>query len=355
MASPNNKNQPKAEPAAKPPVPQEPKEPGSLEGDSLEAESATQDNSPGNLADPGKDASGQSDRPGGPPANEPKAKRSLLHKLTEAKFLYIWIFLIVIAGIGVLIFFTLKWSKAAPQAIKTTTASLSNAQLASLAQNTTVVGDAKQTLSVESNAIFQGQVLLKQGLDVAGTLKVGGGLSLPSITVGGNGSFGQLEVNDTLSVAGNSVVQGQLNVQKGLTVAGTASFGSISAAQLSVTNLQLNSDLLLSRHLVTSGGNPSKTNGTALGDGGTASVGGSDTAGTVNVNTGSGPIAVGCFINITFTQKYSGTPHIILSPSNSAAGNLNYYTDRSSTGFSVCTDSAPSASTTYLFDYFVAN
>jgi cytoskeletal protein CcmA (bactofilin family) len=165
-------------------------------------------------------------------------------------------------------------------------------------------------------------------------------------------TFGQIHVNDQLTVAGNTTLQGTLTVQKGLTVSGSSSFGSLSASTINTSNLQINGDFIVNRHIGVSGGTPGRSGGTALGGGGTASVSGSDTSGTVTVNTGGSPPA-GCFITINFTQKFGTTPHVVISPSNSSAGTLQYYANRSATNFSICTDNSPAASTTYLFDYIV--
>jgi cytoskeletal protein CcmA (bactofilin family) len=233
--------------------------------------------------------------------------------------------------------------------------SLTDKQIADLKGNTTLVGDAQQTLDIQGNSVFEGQVLMRKNLDVAGSIKVGGSLSLPAITVGGTSSFGQIQVNDKLSVNGNTTLQGQLNVQKGISVAGSASFsGALSAGQINVTTLQLTGDLVISKHIRTTGGTPSRSSGGALGSGGTASVNGTDTAGTVTINTGGSPSA-GCFVTINFTQGFSSTPHAVISPSNSQAGKLQYYANRSSSSLSICTASAPSAGRTYVFDYIVLN
>jgi cytoskeletal protein CcmA (bactofilin family) len=118
---------------------------------------------------------------------------------------------------------------------------------------------------------------MRNNLDIAGSIKVGGSLSLPAITVGGSSTFGQIHVNDQLTVAGNTTLQGTLTVQKGLTVSGSSSFGSLSASTINTSSLQINGDFIVNRHIGVSGGTPGRSGGTALGGGGTASVSGSDT------------------------------------------------------------------------------
>jgi cytoskeletal protein CcmA (bactofilin family) len=285
---------------------------------------------------------------------EPNQKESGSHKISRAfrfanLYFVIFVLLIFLALGG--IFAAVKFNKS-PASQSAKTQSLTDKQLADVKSNTTLVGDAQQTLDIQGNSIFEGQVLMRNNLDIAGSIKVGGSLSLPSITVGGTSTFGQLHINDQLAVVGNTILQGTLTAQKGITATGTSSFGTLSASQINTTSLQINGDFVVSRHINVSGGTPGRSNGSALGGGGTASVSGTDTSGTVTINTGGGP-AAGCFITINFTQKFNTTPHVIISPSNSSSGSLDYYANRTNTNLSICTANAPSASTTYLFDYIV--
>lgn len=263
---------------------------------------------------------------------------------------YIFFVIIVLLAVGAIIY-AVKFSNkgATPQKAST----LTSQQLAALKGNTTVVGDSKQSLDIQSNTVFEGQVLVRSDFSVAGALKVGGPLSLPTITVSGNGTFGQLQVNDTLGVAGNTTVQGALTVQKDLSVSGAANFGSLSVSSLSVTTLQLTGDLNVVRHIVTSGTSVVRSSsGTALGAGGTVSVSGTDTAGTVTINTGSNPPA-GLFISVNFAQAFATTPRVIISPVGFAAGSVTYYVTRSTTGFSIGCATPPPAGSSFSFDYMV--
>jgi hypothetical protein len=230
---------------------------------------------------------------------------------------------------------------------------LNQSTLDQLANTDVTVGDSKQVLNVQSNAIFAGQVLVRSNLEVAGTIQVGGSLALSGITVSGDSAFDQVQVNKNLAVAGNTALQGSLTVQKSLNVAGGGTFsGPLSATQLTATSLQLNGDLTLTHHITFGGAIPSRTNGSALGGGGTASVSGSDSAGSITINTGSNPSA-GCFVTVNFTQKFNATPHVIITPVGSSAGGLGYYVNRSTSNFSVCTTTAASSGQSFGFDYLV--
>lgn len=286
-----------------------------------------------------------------PATNAQPPKEGPVTKIRKVVNIYLAIFILMIGALGAVIFVTIKPPK------PTTTTSLgklTDKQLSALKGNTTFVGDAKQTLDVQSNAIFEGQVLVRSDLNVAGALKIGAGISLPTLTVAGAGNFGQLGTTGPLAVGGDTSLQGQLTVQKNLNVTGTASFGALSVSSLSVTSLQVKNDFSISKHIVTSGGTPSRSGGTALGGGGTASVSGSDTAGTVTINTGNSPPA-GLFVTLSFAQKFSSTPHIVITPIGSTAASLQYYVNRDANGFSIGTANAPPASSSFGFDYIVIN
>ena len=231
---------------------------------------------------------------------------------------------------------------------------LSTEALKQIANTNISVGKADQVLNVKSNAIFTGAVLAQSDLEVAGSIKVGGGLQLPNITVNGTGRFSQVQT-DTLAVGANAAVQGSLTVQKGITVSGNGSFtGSLSAAQITTGSLQLNSDLTLTRHIIAGGPVPGVSRGNALGAGGTVSLSGSDTAGSLTVNTGSGTGA-GCFATIAFATKFASTPRVSVTPIGSGAAAIEYYVNRSTGDFSVCTTNAAPTGQTFGFDYLIVN
>lgn len=236
---------------------------------------------------------------------------------------------------------------------KINTQNLSQSDLNQLAQSDVTVGDSKQVLNVQSNAVFAGQVLVRSDLQVAGKLQVGGNLSLAGITVSGDSIVDQLQVNKNLQVAGDTAVQGQLTVQKNISINGTGTFnGAVSAPVIIVNQLQLSGDLSVTHHIIAGGANPGRSSGNALGGGGTASVGGSDTAGSITINTGSNPSA-GCFITVNFTSKFASTPHVVVTPVGAAAGDLNFYINKSTANFSVCSNNAPAAGQSFGFDYIV--
>ncbi len=263
-------------------------------------------------------------------------------------YLLAFVFLLIVATIVVVVV-TIKGRKNAA-APTVGTQSLTQKQLEQLGNSDVNVGNSSQILNVQSNAVFGGQVLVRQNLEVAGTITAGGALNLPGITVSGTSSFSQIQTS-TLNVSGNSTIQGQLTVGGGLNVSGNTTFaGAVSIGQLTINGLTLNGDLNLTHHITAGGPIPSRTAGTALGSGGTVSISGSDTAGTITINTGDSP-AAGCFATVNFVTKFNATPHVVVTPIGSGAAGLAYYVNRTTTSFSVCTASAAPAGQTFGFDY----
>lgn len=288
-------------------------------------------------------------------ASQPSAppKKSFLQKVSGILNIYLLLFILTILLIGLIAFVSYQKNKQASQKqAQIKTQPLSQEALDQLKQSDVKVGDPKQILSIESNAVFAGRVLVRDGLEVAGPLKIGSPLTLPGLTVSGNSNFEKIQTNE-LQVSSSTTIQGQLTVQNNLSVGGSATFGgTLTASRLNIQTLLLNGDLQLNRHIDAGGGNPSKTDGSALGGGGTSSVSGTDTAGTVNINVGGGPSA-GCFITVFFTQKFNGVPHVVITPVGSWAGGLTYYINRSGTSFSICSTTPATAGQSFSFDYIV--
>ncbi|HET7320242.1 MAG TPA: hypothetical protein VFI84_01490 [Candidatus Saccharimonadales bacterium] len=266
-------------------------------------------------------------------------------------YLIIFVFVLVLAaGLAVVAYLN---SKKSSNTANISTQTLDQKALEQLANTDTTVGSSSQVLKVQSNAIFAGKVLVRDTLEVAGGLQIGGSLSLAGVTVSGSSSFGQVQVTKNLAVLGDSALQGQVTIQKGLSVNGNGVFnGSLSATQITTSALQLNGELTLTHHITAGGATPSRSNGSALGSGGTASVSGSDTSGSISINTGGSPSA-GCFITVTFASKYNATPHVLITPVGSAAGSIAYYVNRSTSNFSICAADTPPANANFGYDYFI--
>jgi cytoskeletal protein CcmA (bactofilin family) len=292
--------------------------------------------------------------PGGD--GKPPKKQNALKKFFKRFNIYLLIFIFIVVVAAAVSIVSYLNSKKVPKAPSIATQQLTQDALSQLSNSDATVGGSGQTLSVQGNAIFSGQVLIRSDLSVAGSIKAGGGIAAPQITISGKANLSDTQIN-SLQVANNSTFQGTITLQKDLNVGGTTAFsGPVTAGQITVTKLILsgNASLQIPNHIAFTGASPSRSaiNGTTLGAGGTASINGSDTTGTVNINSGNNP-APGCFITLTFNQVFTSAPHVLISPVGSAAGQTNYYVDRSTTGFSVCTANAAPANQTFAYDYFV--
>lgn len=286
----------------------------------------------------------------------PSAKPPLLKRVWQKFNIYLLLFILVIlisVAVTVVLFMKNKTvTQKSDSLINTQT--LSEESLKQLANSSVNVGNSKQVLNVESNAIFSGSVLVRSNLEVAGSIKVGGELQLPGITVSGSSRFSNLQA-DNLAIGSSATVQGVFTAKQGIVASGNSIFdGPLSAASISTNSLQLNGDLVLTHHITAGGPVPGVARGGAVGSGGTVSLSGSDTTGSVIINTGGGPGA-GCFATITFARKFNGVPHVTVTPVGSAGAALNYYVNRSTTEFSICTTNPAPAGQTFGFDYIVLN
>jgi hypothetical protein len=291
------------------------------------------------------------DATGGKPAGAPpSAKRSPIKKLWDKFNIYLLLFiLVIIIAIGIVVISMVKSSKSVPKNVATQ--NLTQDALKQLASTDVTVGNAKQILTVQSNAVFAGAVLIRSNLEVAGTLKLGGGLSVSTLNVSGATQLSDATVNN-LTVNNSLNLSGALTVKNGLNVTGLSTLSNVAATQISTGSLQLNGDLNLTHHITAGGTIPGITKGAAVGSGGTASLSGSDTSGSITTNTGAAAPA-GCLATVTFSKAFANTPHVVVSPVGAGAAGLQYYVTRSTGSFVLCTASAPTAGVSFGFDYIV--
>lgn len=289
-------------------------------------------------------------------AKPTEKKASPLRRFLRRMNLYFLMFLliVVVAGAYTIVNY-LNSQKVTPQP-GIASQELTESALQQLAKTDASVGNTSQTLTIQGNAVVAGQTLMRGNLNIAGNLQTGGSIQGPTLTISGAANLGDTQIN-TLQVASNAAVQGATTLRD-VSVAGTSTFsGAMTASQISVTRLVLSGNAVLQvpNHLSFTGPSPSRGGITpsVLGGGGSATVSGSDTAGVVNINTGNNPTP-GCFTRINFNQAFTSQPRVIISPIGAGAGQTQYYVDRNTTGFSICTANAAPANQTFAFDYFVA-
>lgn len=220
------------------------------------------------------------------------------------------------------------------------------------------LGGQDQTLTVQGRSNFKGRVGVQSDVNVDGQLDVVGTGSFSKLAVAGPAQLASAEVKSNLVVGGSTQLQGPvsfkglLTATGGLNVTGNSSFGgNLTGGNLNVASATVNGTTRFNGHLSSGGATPSIGGTAAGGSGGTVSISGNDTAGTLNINVGVGGSA-GILANISFRSPFGGIPRVILSPVGSASSTINYYVNRSSGGFSVGTTTTP-APGSYSYDYLV--
>lgn len=286
--------------------------------------------------------------------DEPIKKVGPIRRFLRAINVYFLIFIIIV--IVSIAFTVVNYLNATNETPPPTIAEqeLTQEALQQLANSDASVGSPAQTLTIQGNAIIDGQTLMRGNLNVAGNLQTGGSIQGPNLTISGTSNLGTAQIN-SLQVAQNITTQGNIAINGSLSVAGTSSFGgAMTASQITVTNLILsgNASLQVPNHIHFTGTTPGRTPGNALGSGGSVSINGSDTSGTVNINTGNNT-QTGCFANVTFSQRFTTSPRVQITPVDYAAGLTDYYVTRSVTGFSICTSKPAPSNSSFAFDYFV--
>lgn len=285
----------------------------------------------------------------------PKKPSSFKKILRKANIYFLLFLLIVIIGAAITVINYLN-SQEEPEQPNIVSQELTEEQLRQLGSTDTSVGDASQTLTIRGSAVIDGQTLMRGNLNVAGNLQTGGSIQGPSLMISGSSNLGEVQIN-SLQVANNVSIQGDTTMRN-INIAGASSFsGPMTASQITVSRLVMsgNASLEVPNHIGFTGPTPNRTiNSPQLGSGGSASVSGSDTTGTVNIATGNGPVA-GCMVRINFNQRFSNQPHVLVSPIGNAAGRTDYYVDRDQAGFSICAASPAPANQSFAFDYFVTN
>lgn len=270
--------------------------------------------------------------------------------------IYMLLFILILAVTAVVTVVNYINASKPPQQPTIANQNLTEDSLKQLATSDASVGNNSQTLTIQGNAIIQGQTLTRGNLNVVGNIQTGGSIQGPNLVISGTSNLGTAQIN-SLQVATNTIVQGDTTVNGNLNVAGSSSFnGAMTASQITVTNLILNGNAVLQvpNHVAFDGPSPNlATNPGALGSGGSASIKGSDTSGTVNISTGNNP-STGCFAQITFRQKYNEQPYVIITPIGQAASQTQYYVTRTTTGFSICAAAVAPANQTFAYDYFIA-
>lgn len=277
------------------------------------------------------------------PAPRPPKQQKSIRSLFSKKNLLLFGIVVIVLGLliaGILV--VLK--KPAPPPANSTyiinTQSLDNGTLNELTSQAD--GNIKQQLTISPETIFKSDVTVQGSVKINKDLTVNGSTNLQGPTT----------LNDSLTVARSLTVNGNTAFASNLSVNGQISAASLTVGSLTISSINLSNNLVFAGHLVPNGTAPAARVSVAA-SGGSVTINGNDTAGTVAITVGSGGLTPGEMAIITFKTAFNTTPKVQLTPINDSGSNLRYYATRSASFFTVNTSTAPTTGTTYVFDYFV--
>lgn len=320
----------------------------------------------------------QSDTPDQPttantaaPAAAVSRRRTTYRPSHKATFVGLAVVLALLAASAAVVFFVIKKQSKTDTQSNQEQVTINADALDEVGVNRSAVGGAGMELTINPNTRFGGKVQVGGDVSVAGQLKLNskfsaseaslakleaGNTSVSQLNVNGDATASTLNLRKDLTIAGTARFQGDvvltrlLTVNNSANVAGNLSVGgSLSVGSFQTRSLVSDTTITLGGHFITRGAAPSVGQGPALGSNGTVSISGSDTAGTVaaNIGTGSGG---GIVANVAFRQQYGGTPRVVVTAVGAGLGSV--YVNRSSAGFSIGVN-GPIPPGGYAFDYIV--
>jgi hypothetical protein len=290
-----------------------------------------------------------------PAAPKPKSWNKLKNRATTGASIAILFAFLLAVGLAIGYFWAQR-NKPASTEKKTVIETLSKEDLQKLNDIGGNLGTSGQTLNIGANALFRGKADVTGDLTIGGRLNANGPVTLSELNIAGETQSSGLRVGSNLTVAGSTtlgrevIIGGATNINNNLIVTGRATIGALNASTISVRSIAVTGPITVA-HLATSGPTPFVQAG-SIGAGGTVSISGNDTAGTVNINTGSGVSTNVTLATVTFRAPYGATVHVQITPLTSGAATANAYVTRSPSSFVIRAVNPPS-SQTLSFDYIV--
>ncbi len=290
-----------------------------------------------------------------PPAKAPKSARwnQLQSRATTiGSITGLFVFLISVGITG-----GYYYSQSKKPAAKPTTPSIANLtpeEINKLSEIGSSLGNTGQVLNIGADTIFRSKIDVGGDLSVGGHFNANGPVTLSELNISGTTALSGLNVGSNMTVSGTATFQkgiavtGLAGITGNLNVSGAASVNSLNAATIAVQTITIAGPLTIG-HLRTQGPAPTIVAG-SVGGGGTVSISGNDTAGTINVNTGGGPGNL--LATITFRAAFSSTVHVILTPLTGPAAAAQTYVTRTGGGFQIHANTPPGAAV-LSYDYFV--
>ena len=303
-----------------------------------------------------------------------RRRRILAYRPThKATFIGLGVVILILGINALLIGYLLKKENTNSKAISDHGVSISSSALSKLGVNNTSIGSSNELLTVDPSAKFNSSLTVGGDVSIAGQLHLNstlnatsanlnqlqaGSTSLNSLNVSGATTATTLSVRNNLAVNGAAIFQNDVTVGQLLSVDNNAAIsnnlsvgGQISASSIASNSLTVAGVLTLGSHVITSGPEPSVSSGTALGGYGSAGVNGNDSAGTINVATGSNPVSNALVVHLSFRTAYSATPVVVISP----MGNYGefYVSNVSTSGFDIDVGAALAPGSGYQINYIV--
>jgi len=286
----------------------------------------------------------------------------------KATFIGLAVVVMILAiNAGVIIFFMRSQSQTSSKENQAEV-TISPAVLDTLGVSRSTAGSSETELVVGPNSTFKNKVTIGGDVSIAGELKLNskligtdaslakldaGNTSLSQLNVNGDATISSLSLRKDLTVVGLTRLQGAVTVSQLLTVNNNMNvLGNLSVGGTLFINMFQINTLSIGGHVITRGAAPSVSVGPAAGSSGTASISGNDAAGTIAVGVGTGG-GNGTMADVSFINQYGSTPHVIITSVGSAGSNpVNFYVNRSSSGFNIGVNGALSPGG-YIFDYIV--
>lgn len=281
------------------------------------------------------------DTPKGKPPSNQSIARIMFVASSHIKAIII-LLLIILLGVGAALLIKDAISKHSNKTVVINTQSLSNGTLNKVTSQLGNEGQVSTQLTITPSTLFKNSVEIQGKTTTDSDLDVGGNFN----TKGSSNLYGPVNARSSLAVQGSGSYGGNLSVT-GLVTAASLSVGSIN-----ISTINLSGDINVGGHIIPSGAVPS-VSASAASSGGSATITGNDTAGTVTINIGAGKTVAGELAIITFHKAFATTPKVQLTPLNSASAQIFYYVSQSPTFFTVNSAGMPANGASYTFNYLV--
>jgi hypothetical protein len=166
------------------------------------------------------------------------------------------------------------------------------------------------------------------------------------------------QAEQTLAVLNSTttnLTKSNLTVTNRVTTAKLRVTGLTELTDLKVTGLTELADLKVEGNITSVGDVPDSALGAVLTGvlGASITNDGTNTAGTVTIDSGTEVSIAGEIAEIEFTESYVNPPKIVISGNNSQSAKLGAYVERTEDGFKIVADDSLDIDTDYSFDYII--